>query len=414
VTEATTKDQRLPVRLFNGAQRLLARLGRRAAGFVESMDGLHERARAAVGHDDFGDPSYLEGMRVLCEAYDREAKLTPFGRMLVGQQLLGILKNRLAAEKAWAARPEIRTLEVRQPIFVLGLPRTGTTALHHLIGQDPRIQVLEYWLAAAPGPRPARDLWPNDPRFKEAERGLKMTYYLDPDLKAIHLMTADGPEECRHLLQQTFTDDTFDCNSTIPSYSSWYGAHDMRDAYERHRDLLKLIGSPTPERRWVLKYPVHMGNLDRLFEVYPDACIVQTHRDPAKVMPSICSLVAGWRAIYEEDVDRRAVAEWQLDLWASRLTRAMEVRSRRDSSRFFDLEFHEVVTDPLAAIDRIYDHFGIERDDEARRRIRSWREDNPPGKHGEHRYSAADFGLTEDSIAARFGAYMERFGIDRE
>jgi hypothetical protein len=418
-TTVSKRDQRLAVRAFNGVQRTIAALGRPKAGFVESIDALHAKAAAAAGvtapaDGDFGDPSYREGLRVLCEAYDRESKLTPFGRMLVEQQLIGILRNRLVAERTWRERPEILDLEIRKPIFVLGLPRTGTTALHHLVGQDPRIQVLEYWLAAAPAPRPPRERWESDPRFKEAARGLKMTYYLDPDLKAIHLMTAEGPEECRHLLQQTFTDDTFDCNATIPSYSAWYGAHDMRDAYVRHRDLLKLIGSPTPERRWVLKYPVHMGNLEKLLEIYPDACIVQTHRDPAKVMASICSLVAGWRAIYEDGVDRRAVAEWQLDLWSSRLMRAMEVRGRRDPAQFFDLGFRDVVADPVSAIERMYAHFGVEHDEGAIDRIRAWRRENPPGKHGEHRYTAADFGLTGDAIADRFASYMKHFAIERE
>jgi hypothetical protein len=227
-------------------------------------------------------------------------------------------------------------------------------------------------------------------------------------------MTADGPEECRHLLQQNLTDDTFDCNATIPSYSDWCAQNDMLGTYTRHRDLLKLIGSPQPERRWVLKYPAHMRNLRTLLKVYPDACIVQTHRDPAKVLPSICSLVAGWRSLYEDDPDGRAIAEWQLDLWARGMEHALEVRRERDSAQFFDLHFREVLADPVGAVKRVYDYFHVEMTDEAEHGMRKWRADNPPGKHGEHRYRAEEFGLTDEAMAERFAPYTGYFQIERE
>jgi hypothetical protein len=392
----------------------LERLGRRVPSFVESEQSLHEAACKAVGFDDFGEPSYREGLRVLSEAYDREARLTPFGRMMVRQQLLGILKNRLVAQSYWVEQPSILESDVHEPIFILGLPRTGTTALHHLLGQDPAFQVLEYWLAAAPRPRPPRGQWEGDPRFKQAVRDLKTMYYLDPSLKAVHLMTADGPEECRHLLQQTLTDDTFDCHATIPSYSAWYAEQDMLNAYARHRDLLRLIGSSQPGRCWLLKYPVHMRNLSAVFEIYPDARIVQTHRDPGKVLPSICSLVAGWRAIYEHEPDRRAIAAWQLELWASGLERSLEVRRERDSACFLDLHFREVLDDPVRAVKRIYQHFGIALTEEAERRLIDWQLENPRGKYGEHRYAAEAFGLTGQAMAERFATYVEHFQVERE
>lgn len=402
------------VRAFNAAKGLASKFGSERPGLLDSAGALHEAAAKAAGHDDFGDPSYREGFEVLMRAYDEEAKLTPFGRMMVDQQLLGILKNRLTAERAWSESPGILATEVRRPIFVLGLPRTGTTALHHLLGQDPGIQVLEYWLAAAPQARPPASEWKDHVDFKGSARDLWMTYYLDPSLKAIHLMTAEGPEECRHLFQQTFSDDTFDCNATIPSYSKWYFAHDMGDCYRRHRDLLKLIGSTSPERRWVLKYPVHMRNLRSLLEVYPDACFVQTHRDPSKIMPSVCSLVAGWRALYERDVDVRAIGQWQLELWASSLEHTMEVREQLDGSRFFDLPFRDIAEDPLAAIRRMYAHFGMELGQQATTAIGGWHSANPRGKFGEHIYRAEDFGFSKGSINGRFASYLERFDVELE
>ncbi len=405
---------RLPLRLFNHAARALTLVGRRPPSFASREEAFHAAAAKAVGAGDFGDPGYRTGLRVLLEAYDRESRLTPFGRFMVAQQIVGILKNRLLVEQAWKGNPAILRQTIRRPIFILGLPRTGTTALHHLLGQDPDIQVLEYWLAAAPAPRPPRAEWARHPAFARAERDLKTMYFLDPSLKAMHLMTADGPEECRHLLQQTFTDDTFDCNASIPSYSAWYAAHDMIGAYPRHRDLLKLIGSPTPERRWVLKYPVHMRNLRTVTAVYPDACFVHTHRDPTKIVPSLSSLVAGWRGIYEGAPDRRAVAEWQIELWARGMEHGMEVRRERGAAQFFDLQLREILADPVGAARRIYAYFDLELTPEAETRMQRWHAENPQGKHGEHRYAAEEFGLSAKSITDRYAAYIEHFGIERE
>ena len=382
--------------------------------FAEAEQPLHEAARSGAGFADFGDESYLAGLRTLLGAYDREARLTPTGRAMVTQELIGILRNRLAVQRAFAERPAILEAEVRRPIFVLGLPRTGTTALHHLLGQDPANQVLEFWLAASPRPRPPRETWTGEPAFQDAERFLEAMYEADPSLKAIHLMTADGPEECRHLLQQTFTDDTFECNSTIPSYAAWYARQDMRPSYARHRDVLKLVGSTTPERRWVLKYPAHMRHLSALLQIYPDACIVQTHRDPARVLPSLSSLITGWRGLYEDAPDARAIASWQLELWASTLERAMAVRRAQDPARFFDLHFREVVVDPVGAVGRMYAHFGLELDEKAERKLHAWHAANPQGKHGEHRYSAVEFGLTPGSMAERLAAYRQHFGVEQE
>lgn len=401
------------MRLFNGVVGVRNRLGFTRAGLVDSLDDIHEAAMRETGCDDFGGRSYEDGLRVLAAAYDDEARLTPWGRMMIDRQLLGILRNRLTAEHAWKQRPAILETRIERPIFVLGLPRTGTTALHHLLGCDPDNQVLEYWLAEAPAPRPPREAWLRDARYRRSARNLETMYWLDPDLKAIHLMTPDGPEECRHLLQQSFTDDTFDCNSTIPSYSDWYRHADMRQSYLRHRDLLKLIADGD-SRRWLLKYPVHMGNLETVLEIYPDACFVHTHRDPARVLPSICSLVAGWRAIYEQRVDRPAIARWQMELWASRLERALAVRQNSDPGRFYDLHFRDILLAPAAAIAGMYRHFGLELGAEAEHRIHGFARGNPRGKYGEHRYRAVDFDLTTTAMYDRFATYTDRFEIERE
>lgn len=412
---STRQDQRLPIRLFNGAMRAAEALGRRPARFQDSFDSMLAAAsKAAGGATDLGAEDWRDGYDVLVRSYDEESRLNPFGRWMVTQQLTGLLRGRLECERWRREQPGLFAGDVTRPIFILGLPRTGTTALHSLVAQDPASQVLEYWLASSPKPRPPREQWAADPRFKEAAQGLGLTYWLDPGLKAIHLLTADGPEECRLLLQHTFRDDSFECNSTLPSYSKWYAACDMRPAYRRHRDLLRLVGSPSPERRWVLKYPAHLRWLRALVDVYPDACIVQTHRDPARVLPSLCSLIAGWRGIYEDSPDRRAIAAWVVELWARTMEDAMEARRELGEERFFDVSFRETVGDPASAVGRVYAHFGIDYPDDTRDRLREWHRTHPQHKHGEHRYSAADFGLDTGAIRERFSAYIQRFGIEPE
>jgi hypothetical protein len=213
---------------------------------------------------------------------------------------------------------------------------------------------------------------------------------------------------------QSFLDHTFDSNATIPSYTKYFEAQDMRPAYERHRDVLKLIGSPTPERRWVLKYPAHMRELDVLLAVYPDACIVQTHRDPVKVLPSICSLVTGWRSLYEGSANATAIGAWQLEMYASMIEHAMDVRARANPAQFYDFSFRELVADPVGAIGRMYEYFGTAPSDEGQAQMRAWHASHPQHKHGGHTYTLEQFGLVEGEIRERFARYAERFDVEAE
>ncbi|MFQ5478759.1 MAG: sulfotransferase [Candidatus Binatia bacterium] len=409
-----TIKTRLPLRLYNEASRLVERIGRGSTGFVDAADELHDRARRTVGFDDFGDRTYLEGLRVLLEAYDDQPRLHPFGKMLLRRQVLAILQNRLVAQRFWKSSPGVLGVHIRRPVFILGLPGSGVTTLHGLLGQDPENQVLQHWLAIAPRPRPPEHLWRHHSNFKRAARGLRALHFLNPALKTLRPMTPDRPEECYHLLRQNFTDDTFDRDATVPAYSRWYDAQDMLASYARHRDLLKLIGASEPDRRWVLNSPLHLRNLATLFKVYPDACVVQIHRDPGKVLPAICGMTAAWREIYEDDVDPRAIASRQLELWSTGLREAMELRWQRDPAQFFDLRFQELRDDPIGTARRIYAYFHIEMQGEAQRRMRAWHDDIPRAKPGKPRFRADDFGLGHQTVSERFRPYVEHFQVEAE
>jgi hypothetical protein len=188
----------------------------------------------------------------------------------------------------------------------------------------------------------------------------------------------------------------------------------MRPTYRRHRDLVKLIGSTDTERTWLLKYPVHMRNLDALFEVYPDACIVQTHRDPTRVLSSYISLISGFRAIFEDDIDRSEIAHRQLELWAAGAEKGIASRKGRSPEQFYDLHFADFMADPIVAVKKIYAHFGRELSDDGERALRDWQENNPQNKHGKHEYRREDVGITRTQILDRFAAYMDYFGMKPE
>ncbi len=405
---------RLGVRAYDAAQRTLGRLGHRPPPLSGSEDELLERAVRATGLDDFGLGPFREGLRVFLDACDHEASLTPFGRTAVRRQLVDVLAARLLTEAGWRRDPTCLTAPIRRPIFVLGLPRTGSTALHFLLAQDPANQVLEYWLAAAPGPRPPRATWEGDARFRAAKRGLRVTHALDPRMRAMHLMTAEGPDECRTLFLQCFQDETLGVMATVPSYARWLGQQDMLPAYARHADVLRLVQASGPERRWVLKYPAHLRNLRELLAIHPDAVIVQTHRDPARALPSLCSLVAAGRQRNQDRVDLRAIGREQLESWARAMEHGLDVRAAADPARFADLAFAEVRGDPLAAVRRIYARFDLELAPEAERRMRAWRAANPPDARGAHAYTIERFGLCEEEISERFARYTSHFGIGRE
>jgi len=380
------------------------------ARFTASEDDLHEEAIRAAGCGDFGDPAYRAALRVVLQAYDDEARFHDVGRAAARANIVRLLVTRLRSERALNEhRPRLAT-DIRRPVVVMGLVRTGSTTLHHLIGQDRGIQTLEYWLASHPQPRPPRDTWEGHADFRESAAEIEAMYAFDPSLRAIHLMRADLAEECRHLLAQSFVDDSFEVNATVPSYTRWYeGGHHVA-AYRRHRALLGLIAATRPEARWALKYPVHVKHLRALLEVYPDACVVWTHRDPARVLASYVELIAGFRAIYERDIDRAAIAAEQLEVWAAGAERAIAARGSHDSAQFHDVMFDELVADPIGAVRRIYERFGLALTAGAEQQMRAWQATTVEGKR-DGRPARADLGLDDDRVHERFAAYMRHFDL---
>ncbi|MFE3261488.1 sulfotransferase family protein [Nocardia sp. NPDC059091] len=369
---------------------------------VGTVEDLHHSASKVSGLTDFGSDDYLEALGVLLESYQRDAGLTELGSKMSRYFLRGALVARALSEASWQANPAYTETQVTRPIFVTGLPRTGTTALHRLLAADPQHQALEMWLADFPQPRPPRETWADNPVYQAVDKGFAQHRIENPEFMGVHYMTAAEVEECWQLLRQTVKSISYESLAYLPSYSQWLRKQDWTDAYTRHKANLQLIGLGD-DRRWVLKNPSHLFALDALMKVYPDALIIQTHRDPVTIVGSSCSLseqaTAGWSTTFVGE----KIGESQLELWSRGLREFNTARARYNPDQFLDIEFDELRADPFATVEKIYSKFGLDYTDSARTAMTTLDQESKSGdRKPVHKYSLADYGLTEDQVRAEF------------
>ncbi len=361
---------------------------------------LHALASQVTGLEDFGPDDYSDGLTELISSLERDADLTARGRTVMRAMLRGALAARLMSEAGWRAHPQYAQVAVDRPLFVTGLPRTGTTALHRLLTADPAHQGLELWLAEAPQPRPPRQTWADNPVFQYIQAGCERHHVEHPEFMGVHYLAADQVEECWQLLRQSMRSISWECLAHLPSYSAWLRGQDWTGAYRRHRRNLQLIGLGAG-RRWVLKNPSHLFALDALLAVYPDALIVQTHRAPEVAIASVCSLAAQATAGWSDTFTGEVIGRDQLELWASGVERFGAERARHDAARFFDVSYGDLVTDPVGTAEAVYAHFGLPFGGAAADAMRAL--GTGSRAPGAHRYALAEFGLTEEQVVERFG-----------
>ncbi|MBP1159689.1 hypothetical protein ABIC28_004238 [Rhodococcus sp. PvR044] len=372
---------------------------------VGTVEDLHASATRMTGLTDFGTDDYTEALGVLLDSYASDEDLTPFGSKISRVFLRGALVARLLSEAAWKQHPEHADVPIERPIFVTGLPRTGTTALHRLLTVDPAHQGLEMWLTEMPQPRPPRETWESNPVFQGIEAQFSKHHIEHPEFMGVHYMSAAEVEECWQLLRQTFKSVSYECLANLPTYSKWLEGQDWTNAYARHKKNLQLIGLPDRDRRWVLKNPSHLFALDELLAVYPDALIVQTHRAPSTIIPSVCSLAeqatAGWSNKFTGEVIGRS----QLELWARGLEQFNAARAQHDPAQFIDVDYQDFVADPLGTVEGIYTRFDLPLTTQAQQAMEAMHEESRSGdRRPAHKYTLEEFGLTAAEVEERFGA----------
>jgi LPS sulfotransferase NodH len=373
---------------------------------IGSVSELKQAASRLCGLPDFGTDDFSDGLSVLLASYERDAGLTPAGEKAARAMVRGALVARLLSEAGFAAYPSHAGVPVSRPVFVMGLPRTGTTFLHRLLVADPGCQGLELWLAEAPQPRPDRSTWDSNPAYQFVAAGLERHRASHPEFGAVHEMGAGQVEECWQLLRQSMRSVSFECLAHLPSYSSWLAGEDWVPAYRRHRRNLQLIGLRDEARRWVLKNPSHLFALDALMTVYPDALVIVTHREPRVALASMCSLAAHATAGWSTTFCGPVIGRDQLSLWAEGLARFEASRARYSAAQFFDVAYDDLVADPVGVVERVYAHFGLPSGGAAFDAMRSLVSGDAAGggARSAHRYTLADFGLTPEEVAERFAA----------
>ena len=373
-----------------------------------TVEELHAAAIRATGLEEFGDGEdrHREALAVLLDSGAEDAALTPAGSKYLRSTLKGALIARLLSQACFDAAPDQAEQPVRRPIVITGLPRTGTTALHRLLGADPANQGLELWLTEAPRVRPPRSTWESDAVYTGIRDLYSGFMAENPDYGGVHYLSADDLEECWQLLRQSFTSVSYECLMRLDGYSAWLTGADWAPAYRRHKRNLQLIGARDTDRRWVLKNPSHLFALDALLEVYPDAVVVQTHRDPRKSMASMCSLAHRTAAEWSTAFTPEYVGASQLDLWARGVESFDRARAAHPEATFVDVTHRELLDDPVSCVERVYAAAGAELDDEVSRAIREENERSLTGERAPaHRYTLADYGLTEGQVAERFAGY---------
>lgn len=376
-----------------------------------TVDDVIEAARAQTGHTDFGDPAILEGLDVLLRAYAEEAGYSERGSQIAHAELVTQMANRMKVEAWLKDHPELLQRPIEKPLFVFGLPRTGTTLLINLLGSAPERRSLLRWEAYDPVPRPRPEELHAGPRYQAMQDRTQMSLKFMSKIAAIHYEDADSPTECQFAMAPSFCAQVYEAQADIPSYRDWLlNKADYLPAFRYQKRLLQLLQAEAGGR-WTLKNPWHPLWLPALTEVFPDAQLVMTHRDPADVLGSIGSLIEKVRRIYSNEVNLHRIGETFLETFRIMVDRQQTFRDQRGQGAILDVQYADVTKDPISEVERIYEHFGDTLTPAARAAMERYMAENPKGKHGTHEYSLEDYGLTRERVHAEFADYIERYNI---
>lgn len=366
-------------------------------------------ARERTGLDDFGDPAMFEGLRILVDSLDREARLTEAGAQRVAAGIVDTLANRLRVEDYLKQHPELLERPIDRPLFLFGLPRSGTTLAVNLPAADPARRVFMRWESITPVPPVKAGEERTDPRYHAEQARLDMSVKYAPHIAAMHYEDADSPTECQFAMSPTFCSQVYDSQYHIPSYSKWFlHEADYLPSFRYHKRLMQLL-QENVGGRWTFKNPWHPLYLNALTTVYPDAQLAMTHRDPADVVGSACSLCYHVRLMFSDDVDPVAVGATLLETFDTMIERLIAFETA--GGAIHHIQYGDLTTDPIGEMRKLYARFDEPFTPEAEAGMQATLAANPQGKHGKHEYRLEDYGLTRDGVHARYKDYTDRFGI---
>jgi hypothetical protein len=375
-----------------------------------SADRLVDGALEATGLDDFGAGPWRDGLEVFCDSLNREANLNDIGVAVHEGSIGHLLAERLRIVDWHRRHPEIAAQEIRRPAIVVGLPRTGTTALAPLLAADRDSRSLRTWEASAPTPPPETATEENDPRIAATQAGVDMSHQLMPDLPRLYYATATSPTETLDLTGMSFRAFQSGGQAHVPTYEDWLVQCDMTGAYAFERGVHQLLQWRCPPLRWTWKNPSDIFFLHEVRTAFPDAVFIWTHRDPYAALSSVCSLIAVVRSFCTDHVDPSSFGPRQIELWADGIERGLAARSELGDDAFADVWMDDLVRDPIATMGQLYDRLGWPFTASAQTAMRAWLADNPRHGRGGHDPAPADFGLDAGAVRERFASYRRRFG----
>jgi hypothetical protein len=377
-------------------------------------DALIRQARRQTGLRDFGDTAFIGPLTRLLEACSTESTLSLVGQKATRWDVLRFLSNLLTMQAAITRHPAIEAVPIRQPIFITGLPRSGTTFLHRLMLEDEANRAPAVWETISPSPEAGT----REKRIAAVSRQLKAFTWLAPEFPGLHPMEATSPQECSEITAHVFRSLRFDTNYHIPSYRTWMDADVVRHlpAYRFHRRFLQYLQfQDGTERRWVLKCPEHLFALEASRAVYPDARLVFVHRDPTKVLLSQARLTEVLRRPFTRKLDPQALGPQESRRWLDGTKRMISVG---DDAGLPEAVYHvhhlDLISDPVATVEGVYRHFGIEFPAQAANGIEAYVRAKPRGGYAPHTYRFEDHGLDEAEERAKFLPYMVHFGVTPE
>ncbi|MGD8290083.1 MAG: sulfotransferase [Desulfobacterales bacterium] len=400
----------LPVRLLNIAARHTNFISDR----LNRLD-LHElldSARRKTKLRDWGDQRFKNALDVLVNSVAKDGELTFFGRLTLRQFLLANLCQRLNIVETCKRFPEIGQQKIQRPIFITGWYRTGSTYLHNLLASHPSVRAPLFWELRYPCPA-------LDPRTVNPKKIIRRTHrisrihrYLSPGFSDIHDMEAEKPEECLHLFENAILGTTGFFITEAKEYAWWLLSHDVQNAYDFYKLQLQLLNWQRPGQRWLLKWPYHLWHLDALWKTFPDATVVQLHRDPVAAIGSVCSLAASARSTFCARIDNAALGQFWMDYNDAGLRRGFKERESHAANQIVDVRYAELMEDPIAVLHRILESVDLGSDSlwfhSLRRRLKG----PPKKKLSRHRYTLSQFGLDPGKIRQRFGGYMADYDLN--
>jgi len=376
-----------------------------------TVDEILSAARAQSGLTDIGDPAILEGLGILLEAYGMEARVTAAGTQRATGALVNTLVNRMRVEDWLKKHPALLEQPIEKPLFVFGLPRTGTTLTINLLHADPARRSLLRWEAFDSVPPPTPEELHAGPRFDKAQAAVDMALKYVPHISAIHHEDADSPTECQFAMTPSFCAQVYEAQACIPSYRDWFlHRASYLPAFRYEKRLLQLLQAHAPGR-WTLKNPWHPLYLNDLTTVFPDAQLAMTHRDPVDVVGSACSLIKAVRRMYSDHVDLELIGRQMVETFTLMIQRQNDYRDRHGEHAIFDIQYEDQLRDPIGQMKALYAHFDEPFTAAAETAMRAYLSGNPKGKHGTHEYSLEEYGLTKEGVRRHFRDYVERFRI---